>query len=239
MIKLLKIGFEDVQRKFGIEEDLFCKYIEKEVFQDEDLKKIISIRDSSDFDWTKNTPHGGAGTTLNALALYALIRHFKIKEVIETGVSGGYYSSFMLAALSKNNDAGSPMLTSLEISNDTKEIGKLVPNKFLSLWNLKMGAASVDVFREWKTKGAVHAAGLYSHGSLHTLENMMKELMEFKESKSSRFFVFIDDEKSDNFWAKCIQMNMFKKIGYKVDYISGAESRLNGHLGGFVRFEKQ
>ena len=67
---------------------------------------------------------------------------------------------------------------------------------------------------------------------------MLKELNEFKNNKSLDFFVFIDDEKTDNFWQHCLNMGAFQKPGYSVKYISGAESRLQGHLGGFLHYVK-
>jgi hypothetical protein len=125
------------------------------------------------------------------------------------------------------------------------EVGKLIPmaTKMKTIpscdhievdWHLITGKSSLEFFKN----KLQHNASLYSHDSLHTMAHMMKELNEFKQSTSDEFYVFIDDEKSDNFWNKCIQMGAFKKPGYAVKYISGQESRLRGHMGGFVQYKK-
>lgn len=234
MDDLIKIGLEDVANCFGIKEDLFQKYYKEEILKNEALIPLMEKRHAN-FDWTVETPLGGAGTTLNGVVLYSLIRHYSMWSVIETGVSGGYYSAFMLAAFNKNDKLG--VLSSLELSTNEKEVGKLVPKEKLLntkvCWNLHLGTNSLDKLAKWD-----HQSGLYCHDSLHTISHMLKELNEFKKSKSGEFFVFIDDEKSDNFWQKCLQTGAFKKPGYDVKYISGVESRLKGHLGGFIKYEK-
>jgi hypothetical protein len=70
------------------------------------------------------------------------------------------------------------------------------------------------------------------------MSHMLKELSEFKRSTQDKFVIFIDDQVSDNFWERCIQMNAFAKNGYTVKCISGAESRLKGHMGGFLLYVK-
>jgi hypothetical protein len=231
---------EDVQKAFGIEEDLFQKYVKGEIKQNEDLIKLITLRENCT-DWKNeiNIPGGGWGTTLNACILYSLVRHYDMDSIIETGVSGGYYTSFMLAALNQNNNHG--LLTSLEISNDTKEVGKLVPKIELNEgvdWSLNLGKSSLDHFKEWKQKGIVHCADLYCHDSFHSMGLMLSELTYFKESTSDNFIVYMDDQGSENFWNRCLGMNAFRKIGYSVKYISGQECRAKAHLGGFLKFEK-
>lgn len=235
---VIRVGLEDISEAFGIKENIYEKYIEGEIKKNSDLMSLIEKREA-EFDWEKETPLGGAGTTLNGCVLYCLIRYFDMCSVIETGVSGGYYTSFMLAALNENNYHG--QLLSLELSDNKKEVGKLVPKFKLNEgvdWKLDLGKSSLEHFKEWKEKGINHAADLYSHDSLHTMSHMIKELNEFKESKSEKFFIFIDDEKSDNFWERCWAIGAFNKPGYVARGISGVESRLNGHLGGFLYYVK-
>jgi hypothetical protein len=234
---LMKIGLEDLEACFDIKENFYEKYLENEILKNKLLLPLMKQRDCGTFNWVDETPLGGMGTTLNACVLYSLIRHHKIKHVIETGVSGGYYSSFMLAALNENNNEG--LLTSLEISDNKQEVGKFVPKFQLNdgvNWDLRMGRSSLEYFSDCKKDKVKHNAVLYSHDSLHTMAHMLKELKEFKESTSDVFYVFIDDEKSDRFWERCLEAGFFKKQGYEVKYVSGAESRLRGHLGGFVQY---
>jgi hypothetical protein len=238
--QLCKVGLEDIQTTFDIKENLWEKFVEKEIKLNKDLMKLIWKR-QDDFDWTKETPLGGAGTSLNGIALYCLVRYSGMSFVIETGVSGGYYTSFLLAALTKNNTY--PILKSLELSDDLNEVGKLIPEnikkEYLESgendWHLLLGQSSLVHFYQM----GEHNADLYCHDSLHTMSHMLKELDQFKKTTSETFFVFIDDEKSDNFWERCLQTGAFKKPGYDFKYISGKESRLKGHLGGFLYYKKR
>lgn len=234
MDEIIKVGLEDIAKCFGIEENLYQKYYQEEILNNPDLVSLTGKRDN-DFDWRKETPLGGAGTTLNGCVLYSLVRYYNLVNVLETGVSGGYYSSFILAALNAGKDLDISILTSLEISSDLNEVGKLVPLKLKNQhWDLKTGKSSLEYF---KKPELIHH--LYCHDSLHTMSHMLKELSEFKKCNFDRFFVFIDDEKSDNFWQRCIDTGAFKKPEYDVKYISGNESRLQGHLGGFIKYERQ
>jgi hypothetical protein len=67
---------------------------------------------------------------------------------------------------------------------------------------------------------------------------MLKELIEFKKCDRDSFFMYFDDQDAENFWKKTLSMGGIKKQGYDVKYISGHESRLRGHLGGFLKYDK-
>lgn len=245
--QLCKVALEDIQNCFDIKEDLWEKYVVKEIKQNKPLMTLIETRQDN-FDWEKQTPLGGAGTTLNGIVLYCLARVWDMHWIIETGVSGGFYTSFLIEGLQANLNY--PTLHSLELSDDMTQVGKLIPKETREKtlrndevnenvdWYLITGKSSLDYFKEVRAKNQTHCADLYSHDSLHTMAHMMKELNEFKQSTSEDFFIFIDDEKSDGFWDKCLQMGAFKKPGYKISAISGKESRLKGHLGGFVKYSK-
>lgn len=227
MEQLIKTALEDVAECFGIEEDLYQKYYVNEILKNEELASLIE--DRNDFgDWKEKTPLGGPGTVLNGVVLYCLIKYYDIQDVLETGVSGGFYSAFMLAA--------APYVTSVEISEDLDQIGNMVPKKLKEDWDLITGTDSLSFFKEEGIPA--YRYELYCHDSLHTMSHMTKELLEFKKCVLDRFFVYIDDQDTDLFWRKCIQMGAFKKPGYNVKYISGNESRLKGHLGGFIRYVK-
>lgn len=253
--EVVRVGLEDVAKTFGISENLYEKYVVGEIQKNELLKSLIKKRDGGEFDWTKETPLGGAGTTLNGVVLYCLIRHYSLAYALETGVSGGYYTGFMLEALNKNGWDKS-CLISLELSDDMTKIGHLLGEEFHSQrrynvmrptsWALTVGKDSLETLRNgtvpnhysFEPEPLIQLPEIFSHDSLHTMSHMLKELQEFKKSNRHQFFVFIDDEKSDNFWQRCLQSGAFKKPGYDVKWISGAESRLRGHLGGFIQYVK-
>jgi hypothetical protein len=237
MKTLIKIALEDVSKCFKINEDLYNKYFEGEILLNQALVDLINLRNGMG-DWQEETPLGGPGTVLNAVVLYCLIRHYGLEFVLETGVSGGYYSSFILAAVYHDPDQNSiPLVRSLELSDDLDEVGKLVPDELQRDWECLTGIDSVTWLKD-HGKGWSWNFQLYCHDSLHTMSHMLKELNEFKKCEEDRFFIYVDDQNSDNFWQKCLQMGAFKKPGYDVVYISGAESRLQGHLGGFLKYEK-
>ncbi|MBI2449300.1 hypothetical protein HYV49_03305 [Candidatus Pacearchaeota archaeon] len=233
--ELCKIGIADVQLCFNIKEDLWDKYIEQELCKNESLMDLINFRQSVNFDWKVDTKLGGPATTLNACVLYCLIRYYDLFMICETGVAGGYSTVFLLEAVSRNGG----IMRSLELSNDMNEVAKLVPEKWKDspTWHLKTGVDSVEFLRN-ENDDYNRIFHLYCHDSLHTFKHMFSELTEFKKCKNDRFFVFFDDQNSENFWDRCLQMKLFEKKGYNVKYISGKESRLNGHMGGIIKYDK-
>lgn len=227
---LVRVGLQDIAGRFEIKEDLFDKYVKAEALENENLVRIIQSRDKIR-DWKVDTPLGGPGTVLNAVALYSLVRHFQLGNIIETGVSGGFYTAFILAALQKN---GRGELVSVELSDDKTQVGKLIPEGLKSdRWILEDGTDSIEFL-----KGQVMDDQLFCHDSLHTMKHMTQELMEFKRCELDDFFIYIDDQDTEMFWDNCIRMNLFEKPGYKVSKIRGKESRLKGHLGGFLRYQR-
>lgn len=220
-------GFEDVANCFNIPIDACLPCIE-EIFANETLFDLMIQRGKMS-DWRVSTPHGGPGTTLNGMLLYFLITHFKLNTVVETGVSGGYYTAFVLEALKTLEN---PSCVSIELENDD-EVGKLVSKPYPDWWELNMGVDSVKFLQKHTPQ-----ASLYCHDSLHTMSHMTKEIMQFKKCNKDLFFVYIDDQDSDEFWQRSLQNKTFVKSGYNISGISGRESRLRGHLGGFLKFER-
>ena len=220
-----RTALEDVCKAFDIQDDLYEKYILGEIEKDKDLISVSQKRSVDD--WTKQFPLGGPGTWLNGFVIYSLIRHFEAQSCLETGVSAGVYTSFMLAACKRNKSD----LVSLEISDNLGEIGKLIPEKYKKYdeWSLIYGKSSLDFLSTNKK-----SFDFYSHDSLHTLSHMTKEFSFFKKSNRDRFLIYIDDQNSDNFWQILIEKNLLKKNGYTAKIIDGSSSRLQGHLGGFI-----
>lgn len=241
MNELLKTGLEDIANCFEIDKNLYETYVVGEIYKNKSLMELIEKRQNIT-NWKVTTPLGGPGTVLNGMVLYSLIRHYDMCDVLETGVAGGLYTGFLLAGLETNNWEDNGVLTSLEISDDMEKVACLLPDGLRNAkvdWYLKTGRSSLEYFVDLRQRNLKHAADLYSHDSLHTMSHMLKELIEFKKSASDKFIVFIDDEKSEDFWNKSLSGGFFNKSGYDVRYISGQESRLNGHLGGFVQFIKR
>lgn len=223
--------FLQIQELFDIEEDIF-EYITEEVLPDESLMRLVTRRDASSFSWPDETPLGGPGTSLNSFVLYSLIRHYDMKKVIETGVSGGMYTSFLLSALNKNGG----YLRSLELSDDKNIVGHLIPESIKSYknWDLITGQDSLIGLK----RDDVDSFDFYCHDSLHTMRHMTKEIIQFLRCNNDRFFLFIDDQDAEMFWKRSMNNNLFRKKGYNNYCISGNETEPLGHLGGFVKYEK-
>lgn len=106
--------------------------------------------------------------------LYALVRKFRPKRVIETGVAQGVSSYCILAALHRNGNGG--RLVSIDLPNydatyvgSIKEAGWLVPDKFRGDWDILIGRSSEILPR---VAGQID---LFYHDSLHNYETMLFE----------------------------------------------------------------
>jgi hypothetical protein len=231
--KLIKVGLEDLAKAFDIKVNLYKLYRE-EILTNKNLLFMMESRGKIE-NWQKVTPLGGPGTVLNGICLYCLTRCQGVTNIVETGVSGGFYTGFLLEAINRNNRPGS-LLTSIELA-DNNQIGKLIPNELdKKFWHLITGKDSVTHLQ--KVNYGV-SCQLFCHDSLHTMKHMSLELMEFKKQmRQPSGLMFFDDQDSDLFWVRSLQTKAFQKPGYKVRHISGNESRLNGHLGGFLLYEK-
>jgi hypothetical protein len=229
--------FKKVQDVFGISDDLYEKYVNDEILKDAVLVDLLRIREN-DFNWIVKSCLGGPGTVLNAFVIYSLIRHFDLKKVIETGVSGGFFTTFLLSALAKNgNDC---YLDSVEFSSDLEHIGHLIPASIKANnvnWKLHTGIDSLLWFEQLKNDGKTVDADLYCHDSLHTMSHMTKELLWFKKCEKEKFFVYVDDQNSDDFWERSKKIKLFNKKQYAIITISGNDFQPAGHLGGFLRYD--
>jgi hypothetical protein len=115
----------------------------------------------------------------NVLIFYALIRILRPKNIIETGTASGSMTSFILAALNKNNFG---TLTSIDLppkknkltmnfSLKKKQVGFWIPLKYKLRWNYLEGDALFmlpKVFKRIKPD-------IFFHDSLHTASHMTFE----------------------------------------------------------------
>jgi hypothetical protein len=228
MQDVVTVGIEDLCLNFDMPaQECWDKYVDGEIYQEKELVDIINYRNSIE-DLRVTFPDGGPGTVLNAVSLYVLCRYFNIKNALETGVANGFYTTFLLSAILKNEG----VLTSVDLST-SEGIGMLVPKSYRisDRWFLYKGISSLDFMKKNNMN-----YDFMCHDSLHTMSHMSKELMEFRRSYKDRFFVFFDDQDAEKFWKRALFLKLFEKKGYTVKYISGNESRLGGHLGGFVQF---
>jgi hypothetical protein len=229
---IIKISFAYLQKLFSIEEEnLYEKYVEGEIEEDKTLMSLLTWRNQIMEGNIKILP-GGPATILNVCALYCLIRHFGLTRVFETGVSAGFSTAFVLAAL-RQNDPENSYLTSVDLCDDDG-IGIVVPEEYKSNLRLIKGIESVKYMKENNCRNYE----LYCHDSLHTFQYMSEELLEFKKCILPRFFVFYDDRNADDFWNKSMDMNMFHKAGYKAYSLKSGKDDVWHALGGMIKYEK-
>lgn len=210
-----------------------AKQLIDELFSDKEIINYCIIRSignlNEQFFLKMKTYEGyiaAPGTILNAVFLYVLIRYFNLKNVFESGTASGFYSTFLLAAVEKN---GGHLDTVDLLSGDGvgENILRFETTKCLSMFK---GQDSLAFLKE-KNICDEHY-DLYCHDSTHTFSHMLRELCEFKKCGKESFFCFFDDQKSENFWQRCISMKLFEKKQYNIEFTNETEQ-----LGGFLRYK--
>jgi len=224
------LALEDLCREFRLPFDKVFYFVKDEIFNKKELTDLMIFRDDDTDKNPINFPLGGPGTFLNGSVIYALIRYLNCKKVIETGVANGYYTSFLLSAVIENDG----FLESVELSNNLNEVAKYVPEKYKKYnnWKLNCGHDSVNFLKNIKQMDY----DFYCHDSLHTTYHMTKELLQFKRCDRDNFYIFFDDQNDDNFWTRALNLKLFKKNGYDMKLIEGKDTKLQGHLGGFLSY---
>ena len=97
-------------------------------------------------------------------AVYSIVRATRPKLCVETGVSAGISSSFILSALKRNNYG---KLVSIDCQD---KCGWLIQDELKDIWTFKVGYTK-DVLPTIKQK-----IDFFLHDSLHTYQNMFFEL---------------------------------------------------------------
>ncbi len=233
LLELIHSNFQDLAKRFGMDASAWEKYIEGELLKKEYLVKLVDFRHAQDNLWD-SFQQGLPGTSLNAFCLYAVIRYFDLKNVVETGVANGFYTAFILSAVKENGGK----LTSLEFSKH-EDIAMYVSEKDKDYpgWSLIKGVDAAEYLK----LSVPHDYDLCCHDSLHTKDHMSKEFdlfLNVKEGKD-RFFVFFDDQNSEGFFEWSFNLNQQSKSGYSYRVAEGRYCREKGHLGLFLRYEKK
>ncbi len=231
LIDLIHSNFSDLAKRFGMDDSAWEKYIEGELLKKAELMKLVDFRHSRDDLWD-DFQQGLPGTTLNAFCLYAIIRYFNLKKVVETGVANGFYTAFVLSAVKENGG----VLDSVDISSH-EDIGMYAVDKDYSGWNLVKGVDAV----EWLKARVPHDYDLCIHDSLHMKDHMSKELELFKQwnEGKDKVFVFFDDQNSQGWFEWSFNLNEHSKSGYQFKLAEGRYCQIQGHLGLFIRYQKK
>jgi len=160
--------------------------IKKLLSEAENIRKYI-VEKLSEF----RAFHGAMISPLEGPIIYTIIRYFKPKIVVETGVANGASSTFILSALEKNNFG---KLYSIDLpSKDLllkEEIGWLVPQSLRHRWDLIIGNSRIVLPKLIAKLGHVD---IFLHDSLHTLEHVLFELKESYNYILKGGFLIVDD----------------------------------------------
>jgi len=160
--------------------------IKKLLSEAENIRKYI-VEKLSEF----RAFHGAMISPLEGPIIYTIIRCFKPKIVVETGVANGASSTFILSALEKNNFG---KLYSIDLpSKDLllkEEIGWLVPQSLRHRWDLIIENSRIVLPKLIAKLGHVD---IFLHDSLHTLEHVLFELKESYNYILKGGFLIVDD----------------------------------------------
>ena len=139
----------------------------------DDLKKHKQLWDDIRKDLSAYPENYGCQMTRELPCLYLLTRLIKPNQVVETGVSSGASSAYILQALKDNKNG---KLYSIDLPPDNlpqgKKSGWLVPEELRDIWDLRIGDTKQMLGPLLKKIGVID---FFVHDSLHTYDHMMWE----------------------------------------------------------------
>ena len=109
----------------------------------------------------------GIGSELGVI-VYIICRVLKPDVVVETGVSSGVSSSYILCAIENNNNG---KLYSIDLSWGVQS-GWIIPDYLRHNWHLELGKSSDMLVPLLKRVGEI---GIFLHDSEHSYKNMLWE----------------------------------------------------------------
>jgi len=151
--------------KLGIDKNKFYLFYQQSLINCKDIiKNILEVQ--------SKVPRSRYGGYPNPEVFYIIIRALKPEIVIETGVSFGVTSSFILQAMEDNN-LGKLYSIDLPFEFARKdEVGMIVPKRLKHRWELILGDSKLELP---KLLREVNDIDVFFHDSLHTYEHMMFE----------------------------------------------------------------
>lgn len=159
------------------------RFLDREIRREYDaerrkLSKLIVM--ASDSAYSGET----AVSAVGGLIQYSIIRKFKPKIVIETGVANGYSTRIILSALNRNKQG---RRISVEVK---KDVGLLLSGMDKSRWTLVVDKPRRNLRR---AINSVKRVDVFIHDSDHTYKNMMFEFETVYDKMSERGFIMSDD----------------------------------------------
>lgn len=160
--------------------------------------------------------HGGAAIEI----IYFLIRYYKPKIILETGVAYGFSSHSIFHAIKKNKlgKLYSSDFPYFREKNPEKLIGVVVPKKFKHNWNLFINGDKNNLKKIYLKTKEVNFIHYDSDKSYFGRYRFMKNINKFKKIK----FILMDDLHNNVFFYDYIKKNNIKKFKvffYKKHYV--------------------
>lgn len=124
-----------------------------------------------------------ASALIQAPLLYIVVRALAPEVAVETGVSSGYSTRLMLAAIERNGHGRLHSIGTETIAlkggvpdDDPlagRPVGWLVPRPLRARWTLHVGRSEAELPKLWEKESP--AVDLFLHDSLHSYETMLWE----------------------------------------------------------------
>jgi predicted O-methyltransferase YrrM len=176
-----------------------------EILSEESLTQIEKHVNQRQFELPASAPFSQFhnGDPILGRLCYLVVRMIQPTKIVETGVCYGVTSSYLLAALNKNNYGH---LYSIDLpplgSNGDDYVGWLVPNELKDRWTLRRGSSDrllAPIVQELGT------LDLFIHDSLHTFKNMKQEFGTTWPALNSRGIVISDDIEGNNAFLQMVK----------------------------------
>lgn len=164
----------------------------------------------------------GGQMTRELPCLYLLVRLLKPNRVIETGVSAGVSSAYILRVLKDN---GKGKLNSIDLGPDNLPLGKrcgwVVPDELRDSWDLRIGDTKQVLIPLLDEIGGID---FFVQDSEHTYEHMMWEFeCIWTYLRQNSLFLAHDVGASDAFFdfMKKVKINWYDWYDYRVFHVLG------------------
>jgi predicted O-methyltransferase YrrM len=159
----------------------------------------------------KNWKHRVTAFPGNVAIYYALIRELKPKIIVETGTATGSMTSYLLAALNKNNHGRlisldlppvSGRLT-MNLSLPQNEVGYWIPESYRDRWTYILGDSKITLPKVM----AEEQVDFFIHDSLHTRSHMLFEYSVARALMRDGSIIASDDVLWNNSFDDFLMMN--------------------------------
>ena len=173
----------------------------------------------------------------NILLYYALVRAFKPNVIVETGTASGSMTSFILAALNKNQKGKLILIDLVPTKNELtmdfslkrKDIGFWIPDLYKSRWDYIEGDAKIELLKICVNNDV----DFFIHDSLHTPSHMILEYSIARRFMKSNTLIASDDILWSEVFSKFLESQNL------IGFAPVSNPNLGIFINSFTAFEKK